>query len=105
MRAGTLNVRATIQQLAAGVDTLGQPVNTWSDVATLWANVRHASGSESIKADVLTSIVRASIRIRYRTDITTGMRVTAGVYTYNIVAVLPDLGTKEYTDLVCEVVQ
>lgn len=105
MRAGTLNVRVTVQQLAAGVDALGQPVQTWSDVATLWANVRHSSGVESIKADVIRTVVRASVRIRYRTDINAGMRVVAGVQTYNIVTVLPDIGGKEYTDLVCEVVQ
>lgn len=105
MRAGILNTRVTIQQLAGGVDALGQPLQTWSDLATLWANVRHSSGVESIKADALTTVVRASIRIRYRTDITAGMRVIASGYTYNIVTVLPDIGGKEYTDLVCEVIQ
>lgn len=105
MRAGTLNVRVTIQQLGGDVDALGQPVPTWSDLATVWANVAHTSGIETIKADALTSVVRASIRIRYRTDITTGMRAIAGGYTYNIVAVMPDIGGKEYTDLACEVVR
>ena len=105
MRAGTLNCRITVQQLGGGVDALGQPLQSWTDVATLWANVRHSSGVESIKADAVTTVVRASIRIRHRIDITAGMRVVAGVYTYNIVTVLPDIGGKEYTDLVCEVMQ
>ena len=105
MRAGTLNVRVTVQQQSSAQDALGQPLQAWSDVATLWANVRHSSGVESIKADAVTTVVRASIRIRHRTDITAGMRVVAGTYTYNIVTVLPDIGGKEYTDLVCEVIQ
>lgn len=105
MRAGLLNNRITVQQLAGGVDALGQPVQTWANLATLWADIRHSSGVESIKADALTSSVRASIRIRYRTDITTGMRAVGPLSTYNIVAVLPDMQGKEYTDLVCEVTQ
>lgn len=105
MRAGTLNVRVTIQQLAGTVDGLGQPVPTWNDFATVWANVAHTSGIETIRADAIASVVRASIRVRYRTDITTGMRATAGGHTYNIVAVMPDIGGKEYTDLACEVIR
>jgi len=105
VRPGLLNSRITVQQLAGGVDALGQPVQTWADFATLWANIRHSSGVESIKADALTSVVRASIRVRYRTDITVGMRVVGPLSTYNVVAVLPDISGKEYTDLVCEVIQ
>lgn len=105
MRAGTLNSRATIQQQSATQDALGQPVQTWTDVATVWANIKHASGIESIKADALTSTVRASIQIRYKTGLTSGMRVVAGAVTYNVVAVLPDMEKREYTNLVCEVIQ
>lgn len=105
MRAGQLNVRATLQQQSTTPDALGQPAQTWSDLAVVWANVRHSSGVESIKADALTPVVRASIRIRYLAGLTAGMRATAGGTTYNIVAVLPDIGSKEYTDLVCEVLQ
>lgn len=104
MRAGLLNSRVTIQQLAAGQDALGQPVQTWSDVATVWANIRHSSGVENIKSDAEMSVVRASIRIRYKTGITTGMRAVSGGVSYDIMSVLPDMGGKEYTDLVCEVV-
>jgi SPP1 family predicted phage head-tail adaptor len=45
--------------------------------------------------------VRASIRIRYRTDITAAMRVTDGSTVYQVKAVLPDSG-RQYLDLVCE---
>lgn len=105
MRAGQLNSRVTIQQPAAGVDELGQPATGWVDFGTpLWANIKHNSGAESIKAGAEASVVKASIRIRYNTGITTAMRVVGDLSTYNIMAVLPDMGGKEYTDLVCEVV-
>ena len=104
MRAGQLNRRVTIQQLSSGQDALGQPVQTWTTVTTLWAHILHSSGLETIKANAEMSVVRASVRVRYTRQITTGMRVVADGFTYNIVAVLPDMETRQYTDLTCEVV-
>ncbi|MOA62674.1 Phage head-tail joining protein [compost metagenome] len=55
----------------------------------------------TIKADAEVSIVRASIRIRRRTDVDAGMRVLLGAVVYDIEAVLPG-PTREYADLVCK---
>lgn len=104
MRAGQLNRRITVQQLAAGQDAIGQPVQTWSTVAELWAHILHSSGLETLKAGAEMSVVRASIRVRYTRQISAGMRVVADSFTYNVVAVLPDLKGKQYTDLTCEIV-
>lgn len=103
MKAGQLNSRVTIQQLTAGQDAIGQPVQTWSTLATVWANIKQPSGMESIRADRETSVLRASIRIRRRTDVTAAMRVVLGATVYQIQAVLSDEQHKEYLDLSCEV--
>lgn len=105
MRPGLLNSRVVVQQQSTTQDAVGQPLNTWSTFATLWADVRHTSGIEAIKDSAIASVVRASIRVRYRGDLTAAMRVIHGSTTYNIVAVLPDVGGKEYVDLACEVLQ
>lgn len=103
MRIGSLNRQVVLQRRTPGTGPIGQPITTWEDVATVWANVRHASGLETIKADALTSVVKVSIRIRFREDVSAGMRVAlAGVF-YDIRAVLPDLVGRQYVDLVCEV--
>lgn len=104
MRGGTLNNLVTIQQLTAGQDEIGQPVTTWTNLATVWADIRNLSGSESIKADADSSIVKSSIRIRRRTDVTAAMRVQFGSINYEIKAVLPDEQNKDRVDLVCEVI-
>ncbi|MBA3588299.1 phage head closure protein [Methylibium sp.] len=104
MQAGALNRRITIKQLAAGQDAIGQPLQTWSDVATVWANVLHKSGAESIKAEQEVSIVRASIRIRRRAGITAAMRCHLGAVVYEIKAVLPDEQDRERIDLACELI-
>lgn len=99
MRAGMLNRRATLQERANTVDAWGAPAqDAWADVATVWANVRHLSGVEAIKAGSDVSVVKASIRIRWRTDVTAGMRVLVGDAVYGIEAVLPGEG-RAHVDL------
>ncbi|GAB3763483.1 hypothetical protein GCM10028796_17050 [Ramlibacter monticola] len=105
MRAGTLNRQVTIQQPGATQDELGQPIpGDWTTLATVWANIRHLNGLETVKAGAETATVRASIRIRYRTDVTAAMRVVHGATTYQIKAVLPDEAGRQHVDLACEVV-
>jgi SPP1 family predicted phage head-tail adaptor len=104
MQAGRLNRRCQLQSPSQSVDELGQPIPGWTDVALVWASIRHLSGVEAIKADAVTSTVKASIRIRYRTGLNAGMRVVHGAQVYSIEAVMPDVGGREFVDLVAEVV-
>lgn len=101
MDIGQLNSRVVIEQRSTSTDALGQPVETWTTFATLWASIKHASGLETIKAGADASIVKASIRIRYRTDVTAAMRVKHHGTVYEINAVLPDEESAQYADLVC----
>ena len=102
MNPGTLNHRITLKECVAGQDTIGQPINTWTDVATVWASILHQKGIEAIKSGANTSIVHASLRIRYRVGVTAAMRAHHGATVYQIKAVLPH--GKEQIDLVCEVI-
>ena len=104
MQAGRLNRRCQLQSPSQSVDELGQPIPGWADVATVWADIRMKSGLESIKAGASVSTVQASIRVRYRAGITAGMRVVHNLTNYEITAVLPDVGGREFVDLVCQVV-
>lgn len=99
-----LNRLVTIEQQSTTQDEIGQPVNTWATVAQVWANIRHVSGLQAIKAGADVSIVKASIRIRHMDGMNAGMRVVAGADKYDIQAVLPE-GKSRYIDLVCEVVK
>lgn len=102
MKAGTLTQLVSIQQQSTTQDGTGQPVQTWSEVTKAWANVQTLSGLATIKADAHASTFRASIRIRYRSGILPGMRVVHGSAVYEIKAVPPDSGRREFIDLVCE---
>lgn len=104
MQAGRLNRRVTLQAPGTTQDELGQPIPGWTDVATVWGDIRLKSGLEAIKAGAPVSTVQASIRVRYRAGITAGMRLVHNLQAFNIVAVMPDVGGREYVDLVAEVV-
>lgn len=99
---GQLRDRITIQKRGGGTDSWGDPLpDAWTDHATLWANVRHLTGTESIKSDADTSIVKASFRVRTRKDIDAGMRVKHLGFDYDIEAVLPD-DRRVFMDLICK---
>lgn len=103
MKAAQLNTRIDIQFKIKTADESGATVEAWQPLGRFWADVRHISGTESIRADVLADTVKASIRIRFNPAVTAAMRVVLpDGAVYDIKAVLPDLRTRRYTDLVCE---
>lgn len=102
LKVSDLCSRVILQTISSGVDEIGQPVTTWTDTATVWADVRYLSGLSAIKAGADVSLSKVSIRLRYRA-VNAGQRVKHGSVLFNIEAVLPD-AKRAYTDLVCEVV-
>ncbi len=102
MDIGRLRFQVTLQSRSTTPDSEGGQ-GGWTTAATVWADIRHQNGLEAIKSGADTSVVKASVRIRYRASVTAGMRLVFGSATYNITAVLPDAG-KRWTDLVAEVV-
>lgn len=98
MLASKLTHYITVQQRQIVKDALGQSIETWVDFASMWANVKFQSGSEFNRANRESSEVVASVRVRYREDITTEMRVMFKGKVYNLYSQpLPD-NFKEYVD-------
>lgn len=95
----------SIQTRQAGQDAIGQPLAGWVTLARVWADVRHGNGLEVVKAGAPVSVVKASIRIRRRDDVTGGMRVLVGSTPYEVEAVIQDEARRVFTDLVCKVVR
>lgn len=104
MDIGRLNRRVTFQRKTATTDALNQPLEQWTDFATAWADVRFKTGLQSIVGELASAEqdgVECSVRIRYRSDITAAMRIVDGSAIYDIKQVLPNIGAKDYVDLVC----
>lgn len=110
MRAGQLRSHAFIERRGTSRDTWGQETERWLPFAIVRADIRFPSGmgtitAERIEGDREIGVTQCSIRIRWRNDITTEMRVKIevdGEPTYfDIKQVIPDLGHRKFVDLVC----
>lgn len=75
MDPGTLRHRVVVESAAGAPDGAGGESVTWDTVATLWARIRPAGGTERIEAGHLAGVVTHTITFRYRDDIAGGMRV------------------------------
>ena len=103
MPAGKLNRRITLSGLSTGTDDLGQPLQSWVDFATVWADVRFVSGIETIKAGREISTSRASVRIRRRANVSRQMRARIDGVEYDILDIVPS-ADRAWLTLICEVV-
>ena len=89
MNARILDKRITIERKESTRDPIGQPIDAWVVVATVWANIKYPSGKEFVSADRQTAETVASMRIRKR-EIDNEMRIRIGSDIYEITAVLQD---------------
>lgn len=88
MKAGQLDQRVTVERLVQGSDPLGQPINEWVTLATVWAGVEPLVGREFFAATAAQSEVTARIRMRYRPGIRPADRVVHEGKTYGIESVI-----------------
>lgn len=85
MRSSELRHRITIQSKNSGRDEDGFPVaEKWTDYKKLFARVTPLSAKDLIAAQAAQAQTVARLKIRYRTDITTEMRVIHRGYIYAI---------------------
>jgi SPP1 family predicted phage head-tail adaptor len=104
VKAGTLRNQITLQTRDSGTDDAGQPVQTWTDLASVWADIRGANGLNTIKASLDGVEINAySFRIRYRTDVDAAKRVVYGGQNFDVKQVRHDHARKEWTDIIAEV--
>jgi len=87
MKSGKLKKRITIYQLVEGsprVDEFGEPNTSWELLATVWAAIEPVSGREFWAQQQVQSEISAKIRIRYRDDVVSGMKVEYAGKKYHI---------------------
>ena len=97
-----LNKRVTIQRIEKVPDSYGQPVETWVDVATVWAAIEPLRGREYFAAMSEHAEVTTRIRIRYRSDVDRTMRVVHGSTEFEILHIIhPDFARQEL-QLMCK---
>lgn len=88
MRAGSLRQRVTIQSHVQTQDEYGEPIEAWSDLATVWAAVEPDKAREFFGAEQIQGQTTVRIRMRYRDDVTREMRAVHEGHVYDIQGVL-----------------
>ena len=94
MQAGRLNKRIVISQLISGspaVDEFGQPNTVWDEVDTVWGAIEPLTGREFWAQQQVQSEITGKIRIRYRNDISAGMKAEYSGKTYMILSIIDPL--------------
>lgn len=69
MRAGILDTRVALQSKATSYSASGTPVETWSTIATRWANVKPVSGTERSAAEQWIAREQTQFTVRWSVDI------------------------------------
>lgn len=101
--AGQLRHRIQVEHRVETQDPNTGAVSTkWEQLGKFWARVTPLSGREIMAASAEYSSVSARIRMRYRDDINSTMRIVHRNRVYNIRAVLPDSESGlEWLTLLC----
>lgn len=108
LRAGALNRRCRIEYKSVTQDPhFNTDIPVWVPLATLWCELQDIlpSRSEAVKNGVELAANQTRVRMRYRTDITSSMRLVAlqPVETvYQIIAGPAIIGNREGLELVVE---
>jgi len=84
---GDLNRRLELLAPVETADDEGGVARSYATVTTLWAQVVPLAARADVAADSLGAVLRYTIVIRYRDDVTTHHQLQDGATLYRIVAV------------------
>ncbi len=90
--------RVTLQRRVVVTDAMGQDAITWTDVATVWADVEGLRSREFFAAAQTQQEQTVKVRMRYRADVVQGWRLVWGGKGHDIVSVVP-VGRKEALEI------
>jgi len=99
MKAGRMDRVVTLRQATVAQDDYGQPIETWTDLAEVWASRVELKGAERWAAKQVLSEISAKYWIRWRDDVTDRLRLVDDSTEYNIQAV-SEIGRREGLELI-----
>lgn len=108
MNLGLLDTRCRIERRIATKDAeYGAPVVSWELLGVVWCSIQDElpSKSEAVKNGLEIAMQRASVRMRYRTDVDSSMRLVINRpdrHIYQIVAGPAIVGNKEGLEVFVE---
>ena len=98
MQIGRLDRRIVIEVNTPTRSPSGEKVDSWATLATVWAEVRPLRGKEFFDAAAVQSEIDTKFRIRFRSDLTTKMRINYDGNLYDIHSIA-ELGRHAATEI------
>jgi SPP1 family predicted phage head-tail adaptor len=102
MKTTNLRNRITLQQKLINKDPEGLPIETWQDIATIWAAVEPLRGREYFQAATMQSQNMTRFTTRYRKGITSIMRILYDNRSYDIQSVIDVEGRHQQLELMAK---
>ena len=96
--AGSLNHRITIWAATSSVNEVGEQIDSWSAITSVWAARSALKLVEVNRMAGLDQAAEIKFRVRYRADLTTKMEVEHGGKRFRITSV-EEVGNREGLDL------
>jgi len=94
MQSGKLDRRITLQTLTVGRDSYGGKTETWTDLATVWAQATPWQGREAVAADQVIAQAEMRFQIRYRADFDQKARIQYAGAAWDIIRI-DEIGRRE----------
>lgn len=102
MNPGLLDRQVTLRARSVSNGVSGQPTESWSNLATVWARKLDISGSERNDQGQEVAKGHTLFIIRYRSDVNTTNRVSYGGVEYDI-TFIKEMGRQVLLELTTEV--
>ena len=87
-KAGRMRRKITIESDTPTQNTYGEPIESWSTYATVWASVEPLNGREYFNSQQTAAEISTRFRIRYKSGITPDMRVVLDSNNYDIRSII-----------------
>jgi head-tail adaptor len=84
MDAGELKHRILLETIARSQNTVGQLVEVWTAVGSLWAKMEDATGSEGERDDIISAVLKSDFTIRFRALNATDFRFVYNTQVFDI---------------------
>lgn len=99
MQVGALDRRLTIQGFTSTRDPeTNEEIQTWADLATVWANRRDVSAREFFSAGGENTEQQSVFTIRWRAGLTSSLRLIQNGQTFDVTGV-SEIGRRQYLAL------
>jgi SPP1 family predicted phage head-tail adaptor len=97
-----LRERVDIQAVSETKDAMGSPVQAWSTVAQVWADVAPMSTSEQWRRQQMQSAAGFKVTVRYRADLTPQHRIVLRNRVFQVRGMTNPDQRKRFLEIACD---